>query len=109
MDENEIILTNIRALSYRFLLKVLQTDLSRYGDYTVENGEFRFLPREGARFDPDLVTEYNAGKTGGAKIKFFDKAAAVRLAKSIGIFDGREEEETEDLSCTDELFREEEE
>ena len=57
----------------------------------------------GAEIPADRVSEWNMTKGGGGKIRFFDKAAAIALARSVGVFDLNEEYETEDLS-DDALF-----
>lgn len=37
-------------------------------------------------------------KSGGGKVRFFDKAQAIALARSIGVYETETGEETEDLS-----------
>jgi len=37
-------------------------------------------------------------KSGGGKVRFFDKAQAIALARTIGVFDVDEGDDTEDLS-----------
>lgn len=81
-----------------YLKTILQDDTADYGDYRVEDGEFRFCPRDGMHVPADRVSEWSMTKSGGGKIRFFDKAAAIALAKSIGVFDLTTGEETEDFS-----------
>ncbi len=88
----------IIRLTLEYLRDILQDNTADYGDYRVEDGEFRFCPREGTHIPADRVSEWNMTKSGGGKIRFFDKAAAIALARSIGVFETRPEEETEDFS-----------
>lgn len=88
----------IARLALQYLRDVLQDNTEDYGDYRVEDGEFRFCPREGTHIPADRVSEWNLSKTGGGKIRFFDKASAIALARSIGVFNEEESTETEDLS-----------
>ena len=81
-----------------YIKTILQDDTADYGDYRVEDGEFRFCPKDGTHVPADRVSEWNMTKSGGGKIRFFDKAAAIGLAKSIGVFDFTREDEIEDLS-----------
>ncbi len=90
--------TEIARLALQYLKEVLEDDTADYGDYRVEDGEFRFCPRDGVHVPADRVSEWNLTKSGGGKIRFFDKAAAISLARSIGVFDTPSQEETEDLS-----------
>ena len=88
----------IIRLALEYLKDVLEDNSEDYGDYRVEDGEFRFCPKDGTHIPADRVSEWNVSKSGGGKIRFFDKAAAIALARSIGVFDLQESEETEDLS-----------
>lgn len=81
-----------------YLRDVLQDNTADYGDYRVEDGEFRFCPRDGIHLPADRVSEWNLTKSGGGKVRFFDKAQAIALARSIGVFEEESGEETEDLS-----------
>lgn len=81
-----------------YLRDILQDNTADYGDYRVEDGEFRFCPREGTHIPADRVSEWNLTKSGGGKIRFFDKASAIALARSIGVFESDDGEEMEDLS-----------
>ena len=85
-------------LALEYLKEILQDNTADYGDYRVEDGEFRFCPRDGMHIPADRVSEWSLSKSGGGKIRFFDKAAAIALARSIGVFDTPAGEETEDLS-----------
>lgn len=90
--------SEVARLALEYLKGVLQDDTTDYGDYRVEDGEFRFCPRDGIHIPADRVSEWNLSKSGGGKIRFFDKASAIALAKSIGVFDAVSDTETEDLS-----------
>ncbi len=98
LKENGTLQREIIRLTLEYLRDILQDNTAEYGDYRVEDGEFRFCPREGTHIPADRVSEWSLTKSGGGKIRFFDKAAAIALARSIGVFDGVREEETEDLS-----------
>ena len=88
----------ITRLALEYLRDVLQDNTADYGDYRVEDGEFRFCPRDGIHLPADRVSEWSLSKSGGGKVRFFDKAQAIALARSIGVFEISEEAETEDLS-----------
>ena len=88
----------LRGEIAKLALEYLQDNTADYGDYRVEDGEFRFCPRDGMHIPADRVSEWSLTKSGGGKIRFFDKAAAIALARSIGVFDASKGEETEDLS-----------
>ena len=90
--------SEIARLALEYLKNILQDDTADYGDYRVEDGEFRFCPRDGIHIPADRVSEWNLSKSGGGKIRFFDKASAIALAKSIGVFETVSDMETEDLS-----------
>lgn len=89
--------SEITRLALEYLRDVLQDNTADYGDYRVKDGEFRFCPREGIHLPADRVSEWNLTKSGGGKVRFFDKAQAIALARSIGVFDISEEGEIEDL------------
>ena len=89
---------DIARLALEYIKDILEDNTADYGDYRVEDGEFRFCPRDGMHIPADRVSEWSLTKSGGGKIRFFDKAAAIALARSIGVFDALSGEETEDLS-----------
>ena len=88
----------ITQLALEYLRDVLRDTTEDYGDYRVEDGEFRFCPRDGTHIPADRVSEWSMTKSGGGKVRFFDKAQAIALARSIGVFNIEEGSETEDLS-----------
>ena len=90
-------------MTLEYLRDILKDNTADYGDYRVEDGEFRFCPREGIHLPADRVSEWSLTRSGGGKVRFFDKAQAIALARSIGVFDTDPDEETEDLS-DDALF-----
>ena len=90
--------SEITRLALEYLRDVLQDNTADYGDYRVEDGEFRFCPRDGIHLPADRVSEWSLTKSGGGKVRFFDKAQAIALARSIGVFEENTGEETEDLS-----------
>ncbi len=103
LNEYGTLQQQIVRLALEYIKEILSDNTADYGDYRVEDGEFRFCPREGIHIPADRVSEWNISKSGGGKIRFFDKAAAIALAKSIGVFNLTQSEETEDLS-DDALF-----
>lgn len=46
----------------------------------------------------DRVSEWSLTKSGGGKVRFFDKAQAIALARAVGVFDTDGGDDTEDLS-----------
>ncbi len=98
LKENGTLQREIIKLTLEYLRDILQDNTADYGDYRVEDGEFRFCPRDGTHIPADRVSEWSMTKSGGGKIRFFDKAAAIALARSIGVFDTVQEDETEDFS-----------
>lgn len=97
--EYESLYGEIKRLSLEYLRDILRTDASEYGDYRVVEDELTFCPRKDAVIPADRVSEWSITKSGtGGKIRFFDKAAAIALARAIGVFDRAESDETEDLS-----------
>lgn len=88
----------IIRLTLEYLRDILRDDTADYGDYRVENGEFRFCPKDGMHLPADRVSEWSLTKSGGGKVRFFDKAQAIALARAIGVFDSDEGGDTEDLS-----------
>lgn len=62
----------------------------------MQEGELRFCPKRNAKIPADRVSEWSIGKS--EKIRFFDKPAAIALARSLGVFRECGESITEDLS-----------
>ena len=58
----------------------------------------KFCPKDGMHLPADRVSEWSLTKSGGGKVRFFDKAQAIALARAIGVFDSDEGGDTEDLS-----------
>lgn len=98
MEEYGTLKGEIVRLALQYLRDILQDHTADYGDYRVEDGEFRFCPKEGMHIPADRVSEWSLTKSGGGKVRFFDKAQAIALARSIGVFDRETDGETEDLS-----------
>ena len=98
MKECGTLKREIIRLSLEYLRDVLRDNTEDYGDYLVEEGEFRFCPRDGTHIPADRVSEWNMTKGGGGKIRFFDKAAAIALARSVGVVERHAGTETGDLS-----------
>ena len=89
----------IARLSLKYLRDVLKTASNAYGEYRVQEGELIFVPKKNARIPADRLSEWSVSKTAsGGKIRFLDKASAIALARSIGVFQQRDETAGEDLS-----------
>ena len=82
-----------------YLRNVLREDPKAYGTYRSEGNELIFVPRQGAEIPADRISEWSISRSAtGGKVRFFDKPAAIALARSIGVFDRAQEAESEDFS-----------
>ena len=70
MKEHGQLRNEIVTLTLKYLKDVLEDNTENYGDYRVENGEFRFCPKEGTHIPADRVSEWSLTKSGGGKIRF---------------------------------------
>ena len=60
----------IIRLTLEYLRDILRDDTADYGDYRVEDGEFRFCPKDGMHLPADRVSEWSLTKSGGGKVRF---------------------------------------